>query len=148
EMLEDRIVPSTIEVLNTNASGNGSLAAAVSSAHSGDTITFAPGLSGAITVNSPLTFQAGVTNVSIVGPTSGLMTISGGGASAVFHIVAGDSAPLSHVETTGASATPGAAIDNAGALTLNNCLIDHNTATTALLGLLGLNGGGGGIVNE
>jgi hypothetical protein len=102
-------VPSTIEVINTNASGAGSLAAAVSSAHSGDIIDFAPGLTGPITVTSALTFQAGVTNVSIVGPSSGLVTISGGNSTEVFHIVAGDSVTLSNLHITEGSAATGLA---------------------------------------
>jgi hypothetical protein len=148
EALEDRIVPSTIEVMNLNASGSGSLAAAVSSAHSNDTIVFAPGLSGTITVNTPLAFQAGVTNVSINGPAGGGIAVSGGGVSEVFAIAAGESVTLANLEIIGGASAFGGAIANAGTLTINNCLIDKNTATASALGLLGISGGGGGIVNQ
>ena len=147
EALEQRIVPSPIVVMNLNTSGSGSLAAAVSSAHSNDTITFAPGLSGAITVNAPLTFQAGVTNVSINGPAGGGIVVSGGGVSEVFSIAAGESVTLANLEITGGASAFGGAIANAGTLTINNCLIDKNTATASVNGLLGISGGGG-IVNQ
>src|SRR5437762_10478976 len=46
EALEDRQLPSTLTVLNTLDSGAGSLRAAITAAHSGDTIHFAGKLAG------------------------------------------------------------------------------------------------------
>jgi hypothetical protein len=46
EALEDRRLPSTLAVLNTNDSGPGSLRAELAAAQSGDTIAFDPGLAG------------------------------------------------------------------------------------------------------
>src|SRR5262249_48261079 len=46
EALEDRVVPSTLTVTNTNDKGPGSLRATITSANSGDTIVFDPSLDG------------------------------------------------------------------------------------------------------
>jgi hypothetical protein len=50
EQLEDRLVPSTLTVLNLNDSGAGSLRAAVAAAAAGDAIDFA--VTGVITLTS------------------------------------------------------------------------------------------------
>jgi hypothetical protein len=83
------IEAATWEVINTNDSGPGSLREAVLvSGGGGDTIIFAPTLlgqtitltSGQITVN---------TNMTIIGPGLGLLTISGNNASRVFYFSGG-----------------------------------------------------------
>jgi len=64
----------TIAVSNTNDSGSGSLRDALATASSGDTIDLS-GLTGAI---QPLTPLSVPTNVSIIGPGAGNLTIEGG----------------------------------------------------------------------
>src|SRR6516162_719475 len=76
EALEDRLVPSTLTVTNTNDKGPGSLRATITHASSGDTIVFDPGLSGqTITLTSDqLTINK---NLDIEGPGACLLAISG-----------------------------------------------------------------------
>jgi hypothetical protein len=50
EVLEDRTLPSTLMVTNTNDKGPGSLRGTITNAKSGDTIVFAPSLEGHRTV--------------------------------------------------------------------------------------------------
>src|SRR6516165_5357296 len=65
EALEDRFLPSTLTVMNTNDSGAGSLRAEIAAANPGDTINFAPSLngqtinltSGQLVINKNLTVQ-------------------------------------------------------------------------------------------
>jgi hypothetical protein len=88
EVLEDRILPSTLTVLNNLDSGAGSLRAAITNAKSGDTIVFAPSLNGhTITLTSD---QLEIhKNLVIEGPGACLLTISGNGANRVFDISGG-----------------------------------------------------------
>src|SRR5262249_29601708 len=78
EALEDRSLPST--VTNLADSGAGSLRGQLAAAAPGDTIDFAPGLSGTIAQQSTLTL---VQNVSVIGnldPAGNpLVTLSGPG---------------------------------------------------------------------
>ena len=50
EILEDRMLPSSLTVMNTNDKGPGSLRGTITNAKSGDTIVFAPSLEGHRTV--------------------------------------------------------------------------------------------------
>src|SRR5437763_5082772 len=52
ESLEDRTVPATLTVTNLLDSGAGSLRGQIAAAASGDTVNFASGLSGTITLSS------------------------------------------------------------------------------------------------
>ena len=75
EVLEDRTLLSTDIVTNTNDSGAGSLRATISSASPGDTIAFASGVTGTITLTSgELDINE---NLDIEGPGAGILTISG-----------------------------------------------------------------------
>src|SRR5438270_876285 len=62
ERLEDRTVPSTLTILNNLDSGPGSLRAVLAGAANGDTVAFAPSLSGkTITLTSgPLSVNTSV----------------------------------------------------------------------------------------
>ena len=67
DVLEDRLVPSTLTVTNlsdTGAAGDGSLRGQIAAASPGDTIQFAPGLRGSIALGSTLTLDR---NVAVVG---------------------------------------------------------------------------------
>ncbi len=69
EAFEERLLLSTIDVTNTNDTGAGSLRAAMLAANTGDMIDFniAPSGVQTITLNSPLTLNAGVSDVTIDG---------------------------------------------------------------------------------
>ncbi|HJZ57454.1 MAG TPA: hypothetical protein VKE74_20970 [Gemmataceae bacterium] len=90
DVLEDRTVPSTFTVLNPADSGSGSLRAAVlaAEAHPGpDVIDFARGVQGTITLTGGELLVT--SDLAIDGPGANRLTVSGGGASRVFHVVGG-----------------------------------------------------------
>ena len=115
EALEDRTVPSTFTVFNTNDSGAGSLRDAITQAQSGanlgvaDTIVFNnnPSLGTNFYDSTPhlITLNTGLTTgqltltdtatTTISGPGANLLSISGNHASRVFGIGYGASADLS-----------------------------------------------------
>lgn len=64
----------TLTVTNTADSGAGSLRAALAAAAAGDTIVFAPGVTGTISLATPLVASRAL---NIIGPGSSLLTISG-----------------------------------------------------------------------
>ncbi|MFO0846309.1 MAG: hypothetical protein U0797_28695 [Gemmataceae bacterium] len=76
EVLEGRVVLSTLTVLNINDSGTGSLRQAILDATAGDTIAFQPGLTGTIPLSDTLTLDK---NLIISGPGRDRLTVSGGG---------------------------------------------------------------------
>jgi outer membrane protein OmpA-like peptidoglycan-associated protein len=114
--------------------------------HQPDTITFASGLSGTITLGSKLTISdyAGVT---IDGPGPGTLKIDGAGNHQIFYINASDRNPFPPVTISGltmadgnSGATPGGAIDVSrdAALSLNNDVISGSTS----------NADGGGVFSH
>jgi hypothetical protein len=139
EALEDRWMPSTLTVLNNLDSGAGSLRAEIAAANTGDTIVFAPSLSG-----QTITLTSGVLdinkNVTIQGPGAGQLTISGNNSSPVFMVEAADQVSLSGLTISHGSTTGlGGGIHNYGTLTISACTLSNNSATY---------GDGGGIYNE
>jgi hypothetical protein len=103
--LEDRTLPSTFTVMNTNDSGPNSLRAALASGD--DTITFAKGLHGTITLTSGELLVS--KSVTISGPGANTLAVSGNGASRVFDIAAGQ-----NVNISGLTIAHGFALDQAG----------------------------------
>jgi hypothetical protein len=86
----------TITVTNTNDSGAGSLRQAIASAASGDTITFAPSVTGPIILTSgelPI-----ATSLEIDGPSGGRQAIDGNKSSRVFEISAGATVTLANLQ--------------------------------------------------
>src|SRR5689334_15919422 len=80
--LEDRTVPSTFTVMNLNDSGPGSLRAALASGD--DTIAFAKGLHGTITLTSG---ELSIANsVTINGPGANKLSVSGNNTGRVFEV--------------------------------------------------------------
>jgi len=98
-----------LTVSNLNDSGSGSLRDAIRSATSGDTITFQSGLSGTIVLTSQLNINKGLT---IAGPGSGSLTISGNNQCRVFRINTGYKVP---VTISGLTVANGKAVGNNGA---------------------------------
>jgi hypothetical protein len=134
EGLEDRTVLSTLTVVNALDKGAGSLRDTITSAKSGDTIVFAPGLSGqTITLTSDeLAIKK---SLDIEGPGAGLLAISGNDTNRVFDIVnegltvtiAG--LTITHARAGGATQDTGGGggILNVGStLTLANDILSYN----------------------
>ena len=130
EVLEDRCLMAVDMVTNTNASGPGSLADTVSAAASGDTIQFASGVTGTITLNSVINIDKSLT---IQGPGAGVITVSGGNTTQIFDVSGeGIDVEISGLTLTQGNAFLGGAIfSNADSLTLSNDVLSGNTASSA-----------------
>ena len=132
ESLETRALLSTLTVTNLSDSDPGSLRAMINQASPGDTINFADGLEGTITLTSG---ELAITkNLDIEGAAH--ITVSGNNSSRVFDIRPGIDATLagltiSNGQVKASSTTSdvilfGGGIYNAGALTLSNCTVSNN----------------------
>ena len=132
EVLEGRIVLSTIEVTSLADSGTGTLRAAIlqaDQAPDSDTINFAPGLTGTITLLSALPDLK--YTLAIDGPGASELTLAGSG----LNVPVG-----ANVSIGGLSVTKGG-ISNAGTMPVTDCNLSHNAA-----GLI-YGSTGGGISN-
>jgi parallel beta-helix repeat protein len=101
------------------------------------TITFAPGLAGTISLTGPLVVSS---NVSIEGPGDASIVVSGGGATSSFSdfvIGSGVTASISGLTIANGNATDGGGIYNDGTLLLCGVTLAGNSAAD-----------GGGILNE
>jgi len=134
-------------VSTTADSGTGSLRAAVAAANPGDTISFAPSLSGTITLTSGAITLA--QNITIAGPGATAISVSGNNASSIFVVQSGASATISGLTLTAGAGTAcyegdvcGGAIFNQGTLTVNTVTFTNNTASPASFGE------GGAIYND
>jgi hypothetical protein len=135
EALEDRWLPSTLTVRNTNDSGADSLRAAISNAHQqGDTIVFdlPPGQETITLTSGELLIKK---NLTIAGPGSDQLTVSGGGLSRVFEVAAKKNVTLSGLTISNGSimygsGTPviGGGVYNHGTLTITSCTLSGNGA--------------------
>ncbi len=158
----------TITVTNENDSGAGSLRAALAAAAPGDVINFATDVT-TINLNSSLVINKGITIDGLQpGSTNPDVTINGGGAGSNFsdfvidagvtatfdgliiqdgHATgaAGANTPLSYLSQPGGHGSAAAGgIYDAGALTLNNSVLQADTATGGFGGRGAAYGGGGG----
>jgi hypothetical protein len=134
EALEDRTLLAVDYVTNTNDSGPGSLRAAISSAHTGDTIAIA--VSGTITLTH---LQLEISrNLDIEGPGANNLTINGDERTNAFEIDGGVSATIAGVTIANCDSGVGAGIDNEGSLSIADCTFSGNTAAQA----------GGGMFND
>jgi hypothetical protein len=139
ESLEGRWVPST--VTNLNDAGAGSLRQAIIDTSAGGTVDFQDGLSGTITLT---TGELAINkDLTIAGPGSSVITVSGNHASRVFDIGATFTVDISGLTIAdgGGTAQVGAGIWNAGTLTLTDSTLRGNIAS-------GRSAIGGGIYNE
>jgi len=143
EALEDRRLLSTFPVTNLHDSGAGSLRAGILSGD--DTIVFAPGLHGTITLSSPLSISDSVT---INGPGANRLSVSGHDASRDFEIAAGNVAINGLTITDGQTVAgngAGILIDAGAALSLDHVVVANNSADADSSGNYG---NGGGIEND
>lgn len=124
--LEERVLFSTFSVLNLNDSGPGSLRAELAAANSGaDTIIFAHGLHGTITLASELQVTQ---SVMINGPGADRVTVSGNNASRVFEVDAGFNVSINGLTIShGYASGHGGGIENDGSnLTLSGDQLTQN----------------------
>ena len=153
ERLEGRVLLSSYIVTDTLDSGPGSLRADILMSNSTagqNTITFAPGLTGTITLTSgQLEISS---NLSITGPGSASLTISGSNQSRVFQIDAGANAFISALtitegrapDATRGPSPDGGGIYNLGTLALSDDIVTGNTAGAGLPAVPNFSGGGMG----
>jgi len=125
-------------IVGTNNDNSGaSLRWCINDAQPGDTITFAPAVSGRIKLTSGELVVGN--NLTILGPGAKVLAVDGNGSNRVFHITGG-SVAISGLTITNGSAinANGGGILNYGTLRLSNCSIVGNVASTW----------GGGIQNQ
>jgi hypothetical protein len=105
--------------------------ALAAAATNGDTIHFSVGDSQTITLTSSTTLTI-AHNTMIDASGSAGLTVDGNHAVTVFTIPAGVTASILHLEIdNGSAANVGGGINNAGALTLNDCTLSGNSAGLA-----------------
>jgi hypothetical protein len=136
ETLEDRWVPATFTVTNTNGARVGSLRQAIVDANANaavaDTIVFSSLFNSPQTVilsgvQLTLTYSATTT---INGTGANLLSISGNNSSRVFVVDVGASAAVSGLKVTGGNTTGnGGGLNNDGTLTLINATACGNSTT-------------------
>lgn len=154
EALEDRNLLSALTVVNLADSGPGSLRDAVQQANAAagaDTINFAAGLSGQITLTSgQLKISDATGTTAINGPGANLLTVNANNSDRAFQVDTGVSAAFSGIRITGGQAAfsvqstyQGGGILNNGTLTLTNATLAGNAA-----GGVGTYGYGGAIFNS
>jgi len=117
----------TFTVTTTADSGPGSLRQAVASAASGDTITFAAGLTGTINLDSFIEIS---TNVTISGPGASTIAVSGQDSSGVFIVDGGVSATITGITIENGLFPLGGGIDNLGNLTATQDVFINNRAAS------------------
>src|SRR5262245_46243822 len=157
EALEDRIQPSTFTVLNLADRGPGSLRAAITAANTSpgaDTINFAPGLHGTITLSSTNGELKITDGLTVNGPGANQLTVSGGNVTRVFHVSNSATVTIAGLTIANGSVIAdesttfggGGILNEAGStLTLNRDVLTNNTAT-AVNNTVDVFGGG--LLNE
>ena len=131
----------SILVSNAGDSGPGSLRAAIEQANATpDTITFAPSVTGMITLSTALPDLAA--NIVVAGPGPSLLTVARSAAPGtpefgIFNVTLGAEVMISGLTITGGQADRGGGILNSGTLTVTNSTLSANSAID----------GGGGIFN-
>lgn len=152
ELLEARIAPATFIVTNLNDAGAGSLRHAVHDANltdAADTVLFKAGLTGKITL---ATGRINIsTDLSIVGPGAGKLTIDANHASRIFSIDDGSGATVKTASISGLKLINGAVDGHGGAiysresLDLTSVVVSHNTTVGAPGMYQSIQGSGGGV---
>jgi len=143
-----KVYANTLTVMNTAASGAGSLAQLITDAVAGDTITFDPLLNGqTITLTSQLNIAK---NLTIQGPGANQLKLKTGSSyyNNIFKIAAGTTVNISGLTIADAAivgypSVKGAGISNSGILTLESCVVANNKTGGASYD----EASGGGIYN-
>jgi uncharacterized repeat protein (TIGR01451 family) len=141
------ICANSIVVTANGNSGAGSLRQAILDACPGATITF--NVTSPITLSSELVIDK---NLTIQGPTSPGLTISGNNVTRILNVNSGVNLSISNLTIANGLASSGGGILNAGTLTITNSTISNNHTTNGANssgpGFNGGNGGdGGGVYN-
>jgi len=153
-----RVQAATRVVMNLQDTGTDSLRRVLSDAMLNDTITFAPGLTGTISLTSTLILRRDVT---ISGPGAASLAFSGGCTTCgvggshsdgvrVFTVNGGVTASISGVTITrglGDADSGGGGILNWGTLTLTNSTVSGNATANGDNSASFFGGNGGGIAN-
>ena len=136
-LFADGAAAATFEVTNTADSGAGSLRDAVGQANAAgtdDVITFAPSVTGTITLTSGQLYVHNGGGLEIQGPGADQLTISGNNASRVVYTyssAAGVPLLISGLTLTGGNATFGGAVVNLDQhLTIRDSVLSGNAAST------------------
>jgi len=125
DALESRALLSTLVVQNLNDSGPHSLRAEFGLAQNGDTIKFASGLTGTITLSSG--FLEIATSVSINGPGANVLTVSGNNAQQVFQVDPGVTASISSLTIANGVAPASTFSNGGGVLDLGTLTVNKST---------------------
>ena len=128
-------------VNNTNDSGSGSLRDVIANAAAGDTVGFAPGLSGTTIVltSSQITLDK---NLTLDGSAlANGITLDGNANRRIFEVSSNRTVVLNSLTVANGKSYVGGGILNWGNLTVNRCTLTGNVATDA-------SGGGGAIWNQ
>jgi autotransporter-associated beta strand protein len=116
-------------VTNTADSGDGSLRAVLAAAADGDTINFAPNVTGTITLTNGELLVA--KSVTISGPGPAVLVVNGNSATRVFHVTNAANAfifglGIAHGMSVGTPVNGGGIRVDASTLTLSNCTVSAN----------------------
>jgi uncharacterized repeat protein (TIGR02543 family) len=117
-------------------SGVGSLRAAIAAATAGDTVAFAPSVTGTIVLQSGLVLTE---NLTIQGPGATLLTLSGSNSATVSSILTVDgtvTATITGLTIANGNASNGAGILNYGTLAVTNVALTGNSAATGFGGAM------------
>ena len=115
-------------VVNNNNSGPGSLRQAVLEACPGSTITFSGVASPIILTTGEIVINK---NLTITGPGSNLLSVSGNNSSRVFNVTFGVSVNINNLRITGGHSTVGGGLTNNGTLTLTNIVFSGNDVSAS-----------------
>ncbi len=146
DVLEDRTLPSTFTVVNTDDSSPGSLRDAIQQANTNpgpDLITFTKRVRGEITLTSG---ELNITDdLTLEGPGALRLAVSGNDSSRIFNISGSIEASISALTITKGVAPVGGGIANyGGQLSLDQVVLDGNRAQ----GGTGPNSNGGALYND
>jgi predicted outer membrane repeat protein len=125
--------PSSTTVTTLQDSGPGSLPQIIQSAAPGSTITFDLSLQGTIYLNNKdldIDKNLTISGPTNSGPTNQQITISNHNNKNGYkvHIHANTAVTFANLRFSNSTVQQSSFIDNEGDLTLNNCMIDHNTS--------------------
>ena len=99
----------------------------------GDTMNFAPDITGTYFIDEELIIDK---SINIVGPGAGVLTFCGTGSNRLFNVLSNATVSVSGLTFANGSSPSGGAISNAATLTLTDCVLSNNAATSGAGGAL------------